>query len=280
MEYDIKEIKTNEHILCISTTPDLILFGGKSRRLKGYSGTSTVLCEHQKSIRFIDSKGNFFGCASYDCTATIFKDGTFFDKVEGPETEIKSLCFSDDTKFLALSTRGKTVWVCRICEEIEIDSIIEDHLHDVKGVKFNKSDLYSFSYDCTIKMYERFDLDESWELAQTIEEGSTVWNIEFYKDFMVSCNADGRIRVYQFRTEWCLLRSIEASIFPIHDIAIYEDTLCYVLNRDSIAILSMDLKLISVIPNTTEVNCLHTCLHRKALLCGLRDGTIKIIKAK
>lgn len=280
MEYDIQEIKTDEQIFSVATTPNAILFGGKSKRLRMYTDTETTLWHHKKSIRHIASKGNFFGSASYDCTAAIFKDNAFLDVVEGPETEIKCLSFSDDTRFLAMSTRGKTVWICKILKEIEIDAVLEDHLHDVKGVRFHDSILCTFGYDNTIKVYERFDLDESWELVQSLEEDGTVWSVDFRGDVMVSCNDDGKIRKYAFSGEWRLMDVVDASVYPICSMVLHGDAVCYVLNRDSIGVLDMGLKVIGIIEGLGEINCLYSCMHRNALVCGMDNGTIKLIKLR
>lgn len=106
-----------------------------------------VLCRHEKSIRWITGDSKYVGCASYDGKATIICANTdkYIDTVEGPDTEIKCIAFYDN--LVALSTRGKTVW---ILEDFEISKILDDHLHDVKGCRFYEKRLYSWSYDNTI----------------------------------------------------------------------------------------------------------------------------------
>lgn len=279
MAYEICEIETGERVLAVATTPTAILFGGSLGQLRMRADDSeSILWQHRKSVRSVAVSGNLFGCASYDCTAAIFKDGVLFDTVEGPETEIKCLCFSEDNRFVAMSTRGRTVWVCRIGREIEVDAVLEDHLHDVKGVVFRDGCLYSFGYDNTIKVYERLDLDESWELVQSIEEKNTVWSLGFHSNFMVSCSEDGWIRVYGFTHEWALCRAIEASVYPIYSMAVFDGLIAYVLNRDSIGILNMELEEVVVIERIGEINHMHFCADRGALVCGMEGGAIKIVK--
>lgn len=279
MLYEIHEIKTGDRVLAVTTTPTAILFGGSLGQLRMYANDSeSILWQHIKSVRSIASNGNLFGCASYDCTAAIFKDGVLFDTVEGPETEIKCLCFSEDNRFMALSTRGRTVWICRIGKEIEVDAVLEDHLHDVKGVTFRDGSLYSFGYDNTIKMYERLDLDESWELVQSIDEKNTIWSLGFYSNFMVSCSEDGWIRIYGFTHEWALCRAIEASIYPIYTMAVFDGLIGYALNRDNLGILNMELEEVAVIEHIGEINHMHFCTNRESLVCGMESGVIKIVK--
>ncbi|KAL0265584.1 UNVERIFIED_CONTAM: hypothetical protein PYX00_011296 [Menopon gallinae] len=279
MEYEVQEIKTGDSVLTVSTTPAAILFGGRAGQLRMRVGNvETVLWQHRKSVRSIATSGDLFGCASYDCTAAIFRNGVLFDTVEGPETEIKCLCFSEDNRFVAMSTRGRTVWVCRIGREIEVDAVLEDHLHDVKGVAFRDGCLYSFGYDGTIKVYERLDLDESWELIQNIEEKDTIWSLGFYSNIMVSCSEDGWIRMYGLTHEWVLCRAVEASVYPIYSMAVFDGLIGYVLNRDSLGILSMELEEVLVIERIGEINHVHFCSSSGDLVCGMEDGAIKIVK--
>ena len=209
----------------------------------------------------------------------MFKDGEFLDTIEGPETEIKCICLSEDNSFLAMSTRGRTVWICKIRDsEIEVDAVLEDHLHDVKGVKFHRDRLYSFGYDNTIKVYERFNLDESWDMIQSLEEDSTVWNVEFSEELMVSCNEDGRVRLYVFSWEWTLARVLDASVYPIYSVVFAGGCICYILNRSNVAVLDVDLRVLGTVSLSCEINCLYFCKHRNALLCGLDSGTIEVVE--
>ncbi|KCZ78009.1 hypothetical protein H311_00972, partial [Anncaliia algerae PRA109] len=132
MKFTVKNITTDFSVYAISSIDEKILIGGTNNKLLIYEENNfKELASHKKSIKCIASFQNIFGCGSYDCTATIFREGKLFDEVFGPETEIKGIAINE--KYIALATRGKTVWIVKYDLEIEIDTVLEDHTQDIKG---------------------------------------------------------------------------------------------------------------------------------------------------
>ncbi len=111
------------------------------------TGGNKVIATFTKSVKSMDFNEKYLVCASYDGTAVILDRNSlkFIDSIEGPDTEIKCVCVQDS--YIALATRGKTVWVL---DGLEIVSILDDHTQDVKGCFLYNEYLYTWSYDQTI----------------------------------------------------------------------------------------------------------------------------------
>jgi WD40 repeat protein len=275
MEMRSKDLK--ERILAIHVSTS-IYTGGTGKRLVNQS-TGKTLCTHKKSIKAIASHGDYLCCGSYDGTATVLHRDRVLDVIEGPETEIKGVAFSGDGRFLAMATRGRSVWVCKMGEEIEIDRILEDHLHDVKGCIFRDGTLFTYSYDNTIKVYERFEYDESWEMVQSIEEESTVWCVRFMGEEMVVSTEDGVVSIYALESGWTLRRSKRVSLFPIYSICILQDRIAFILNRSSIGLLDADLDVVWSLENLHRgaINCLESYSELNAVISGGDDGVMNTV---
>ncbi|KAF7683952.1 putative cytosolic Fe-S cluster assembly factor [Astathelohania contejeani] len=274
----LKKIDLGEIILSVSAGPNFILVGGSSKTLKKILVEDSVgeplnMCSHTKSIRHVTYHDNIIACGSYDCKATVFKDGICFDIIEGPDTEIKGLAICKG--YIAIATRGKTVWVYRIDEEIEIDTILEDHTQDVKGVKWNMGCLYSYGYDGCINMYEDM------ELIQSIKEHkSTVWDIQFYgEQNMVSCSEDGEIIFYSFENIWKAKTRIRGSDFPIYTMAIYKNKyIGYVHNRSSILFIDEMQNDYLTIKDAGLGDIYSISIWDNLLVVGGEDGILKILQ--
>lgn len=239
MRYRVTSKRLDEKILAVHVDRD-IYTGGTGRKLVNQD-TGEVMCRSSKSIRTIASHGDYICCGSYDCTATLLYKGRVVDVVEGPDTEVKCVAFSEDGRYLAMATRGRSVWITRVGDEIEIDKILEDHLQDVKGCIFHNGFLFTYGYDNTIKMYDRFDYDDSWEMVQSIEETNTVWSVAFHQDRMVCSTEDGTISLYVLRNGWELEESRRMSRLPIYSVCSVGDNIAYVLNGNSIGIVDSQL---------------------------------------
>ncbi|ADM12250.1 uncharacterized protein Eint_091210 [Encephalitozoon intestinalis ATCC 50506] len=278
MKYKITSKRLDEKILAVHVN-GAVYTGGTSRTLVNQD-TGEVMCRCRKSIRSIASHGRYICCASYDCTAVLFHDGKVVDVIEGPDTEIKCVGFSEDGRYLAMATRGKSVWVVKIDPEIEIDEIIEDHLHDVKGCVFHKGFLFTYGYDNTIKIYERFDYDDSWELVQSISEKNTVWCVIFHGDKMVCSTEEGTISSYVLRNGWELEACKKLSIFPIYSICSVGRDMAYVLNRNNIGIIDSNLNLTTTIEDIHEdfINGIAYDEGRGRIISGGDDGILNVIE--
>ncbi|AFN83704.1 hypothetical protein EROM_090880 [Encephalitozoon romaleae SJ-2008] len=278
MRYRVTSKRLNEKILAVHSN-GAVYTGGTSRTLTNQD-TGEVMCKTQKSIRSIASHGKYMCCGSYDCTAVLFCDGNVVDVIEGPDTEVKCVAFSEDGKYLAMATRGKSVWVVRIDGEIEIDEIIEDHLHDVKGCIFHGGFLFTYGYDNTVKVYDRFDYDDSWELVQSIDEGSTVWCVIFHEGRMICTTEEGMVNSYILRNGWELEISKRLSMFPIYSVCSVGRHMAYTLNRSSIGIIDTDLSIVTSIENVHEdfINGIAYDAGKDRIISGGDDGILNIIE--
>lgn len=278
MKYQIVSKKLDEIVLAIHINKD-IYTGGTSKTLINQD-TGQIICRTSKSIRTIASHGDYMCCGSYDCTAILLYKGDVLDVIEGPDTEIKCVAFSEDGRYLAIATRGKSVWITRISKEVEIDKILEDHLQDVKGCIFHNGFLFTYSYDNTIKVYDRFDYDDSWEMVQSIEESNTIWCVIFHQDRMACSKEDGTISLYILNNGWELEISRKLSQLPIYSICSVGDKIAYTLNRGSIGILDANLSLISTIEDvhTDFINCIVYDEVGNRIVSGGDDRALNIVQ--
>ncbi|AFM99013.1 hypothetical protein EHEL_091180 [Encephalitozoon hellem ATCC 50504] len=278
MRYKITSKRLNEKILAVHVNGE-VYTGGTSKTLIN-QGTGEVMCRTQKSIRSIASHGKYVCCGSYDCTAVLFCDGNVVDVIEGPDTEIKCVAFSEDGKYLAMATRGKAVWVVRIGEEIEIEEIIEDHLHDVKGCIFHGGFLFTYGYDNTVKVYDRFDYDGTWELVQSIDERSTVWCVIFHEGKMICTTEEGMVSSYILRNGWECEVSRKLSMLPIYTICSVGGNMAYALNRGSIGIIDGGLNVVETIENVHEdfINGIAYDERTGRIVSGGDDGILNVIE--
>lgn len=214
------------------------IYVGLGNKLINYS-KQKVMCIHEKSIRCVSGSEKFIGCSSYDGTATIFNiEDKYIDKIEGPDTEIKGISFNNNV--IALTTRGKTTW---ILENLEISKILDDHTQDVKGCKFDKNKLYTWSYDNTIKVYELFEIDHSWELSQSIDLEDIVWNVLFYKEFMCACLNNGTVVFMKFKSGlWETFKIVPLSVTPVYTGVTFFNYVGFVCNQNSMLILNENLE--------------------------------------
>ncbi|KAM0674468.1 Cytosolic iron-sulfur protein assembly protein [Gurleya vavrai] len=285
----IKRIETENSLLTVKITKNFILTGGRDKKLKKYNfndDSSIILATHDKSIRSVLAKDVFIVCVSYDGKGTVFKNDKIFDLIEGPETEIKSVSISEDNRYLALATRGKTVWVLNIKENgLDIDAVLEDHLQDVKGVKFYEGNLYSYGYDNTIKVYEQVDYNSNgWDLIDDIKKNeSTVWDLVFNDFMMISCDNEGKLHFFEFSDSWIFKKEFKASKYQIYSMCILgNEHLAYIYNLSSIAIINFECKMVCLIENLHfgEINCIDYCSENKLLVSVGDDGVINLINIK
>ncbi|ELA41284.1 uncharacterized protein VICG_01657 [Vittaforma corneae ATCC 50505] len=213
------------------------IYVGLGRKFINFS-SQKILCIHDKCIRSISGNSDYIGCCSYDGTATVFtRNEKLVDKIEGPDTEIKGIAFYDN--FIAITTRGKTTW---ILEDFEISKILEDHTQDVKGCAFHNKRLYTWSYDNTIKVYDLFDIDHSWELSQSIDLDDIVWSVIFFQEYMCATLQNGCIVVMEMKESlWMPYTTVRGSLTPIYCGTVVSKNecnyLCVVCNRNCLLIL-------------------------------------------
>lgn len=273
-----KNYAVTEKVLSLTVFDNKIIYCGTSKQLKTLDGT--ILYTATKSLRTVASSKNYFACGSYDCITALFKNMVFVDLIEGPDTEIKSVAFSSDEKYIAIATRGKSVWVCTIGNTIEIDTVLEDHYHDVKGVKFLNNLLFSYGYDNRILVYERLEIDDSWECIHCIEMKNTIWNIDVFnnkKEILIVDN-DGNLSIVGFLDGWRPKNVFHVSMCPIYSVVnIGDEKIGFILNLRNIGFIDKSGDLIGVIEDVGFIFCLYWDEFNNELICG-GDGFVKIYK--
>lgn len=142
----------------------------------------------------------------------------FTTLLTGPDSEIKSLCFSPphySANLLATSSRDKSVWVWEEVEDDEWETIavLQEHAGDVKsvawceGAAFPSQDpssdseeprivgcreiLASSSYDDTIRLFRDVESEGDWVCVGVIEgHGGTVWSVKWERHINTSLHPD------------------------------------------------------------------------------------------
>lgn len=212
-----------------------------------------ILGTANKSIKSIDSNKTLLGYASYDGTVSLFTKTTakleFFDVIEGPTTEIKQVFINDD--FIVLATRGQMVWILNITYldnmsfQITVNKIIEDHMQDVKGAKIVNHQLYSWSYDNTIRIYNYFF--EEWELDQVINCDSIVWNVHFINDMLIAIT-NTSVQIYHKKgNQFFLSNQLYLSITECNP------SLEFTLNDQKFLILTCNITVICILNSQLEI---------------------------
>lgn len=236
--------------------------------------TGQVCATHSKSIRTISASCNFVVCGSYDGNGTILSaDDTFIDKIEGVLTEIKGIAICDE--MIAIATRGRSVW---ILEQLEVSKILDDHIQDVKGCAFYNNKLFTWSYDQTIKIYEQFIIDNSWELIQSIDLCDTIWDVKFMDERIYAVLQNGFIVLLEL--SGCLFyetKRTEISAYPVRCISIVNNMIITICNRNCIAVLNDNLELINETDSINEYGDIFAMIYfesDKSIVCGGEDGYI------
>lgn len=273
---EIKEHKFDGKIMALYAL-DRVYVGVANKMMDFSNGK--ILCRHEKSIRYISGNNTYIGCCSYDGKATVIDSmmDNLIEVIEGPDTEIKGIAFNDD--LIALSTRGRTVW---ILEDFEISKILDDHLQDVKGCCFFNKRLYSWSYDNTIKMYELFIDEHSWELIQSVDLGDIVWSVIFYNDWMCALLQSGELVGFKMKGGiWTKEKTVKLSAYPIFTGCICREHLYIVCNRNVPVKLNKDLEVIHEHdPLSDGFDILCSCFSEKfkSIFFGCENGVLYQMK--
>lgn len=267
----IEKIDLKEKIMAVHCTEDIYI--GLGKKFLNFS-TQKILYMNDKCIRSISSNEKYIGCCSYDGTAVVFeKNEKLKEKIEGPDTEIKGIAF--DNEFVAITTRGRTTW---ILENLEISKILEDHTQDVKGCLFKDRRLYTWSYDNTIKIYDLFDIDHSWELSQSIDLDSIVWKVVFFGDFLCAMLQNGNMAVLKKEGYlWIPYKNIRVSLTAIHTAVVFDCFIAIVCNRNCLLIFDTDFNKVCEVSDLNDGSVIFACDYFKkenAIVLGSLGGIL------
>ncbi|QPG93764.1 hypothetical protein C2857_002302 [Epichloe festucae Fl1] len=149
--------------------------------------------------------------------------------LEGHDSEIKCCAFAPSGAYLATCSRDKSVWIwedigaSEADDEWETIAVLNEHEGDVKAVawcpdvpgrnalrqQYSSDVLASASYDNTVRIW-REDGDGEWVCVAVLEgHRGTVWGVEWEPRTrnldrfprLLSCSADGTIRVWELQQE-------------------------------------------------------------------------------
>lgn len=283
MKVEEKEkIKLDAKIYAISSKRDQTYAGGSSKTLYKIEGQEkTGIYTFSKSVSSIDIKGEYLAASSFDSTACIFYKQEFLEKIEGPETEIKCIKFSEKNNFVALSTRGKTVWVCKNTHNnlFEIESILDDHVQDVKGVKFNGTRMYSYGYDNCVKVYDTLkSIDDSFSLIESLDFKFTVWDILFLEDCFLVFAENGFVHKVSF--DFNIIKEERISMFPIYRATkIDENIFGFIYNLNSICFMNKEFEIEFILKDCgLGINCIDFNKETQELFIGDDSGYLKVFR--
>lgn len=223
----IQVISTENKLWSIDIHPSnkIFVFSGSDNKIHLYSfddinlkSNKILVLEgyHTRTIRYIkfNHKGNLLAASSFDGTTSVFifpnsKDNDFLNYhlltvLKGHENEVKGIDWSIYDNYLATSSRDKSIWIWQYdieTDEFDCESILDGHTQDVKYVKFHTSIntiLFSCSYDNSIKIWNKSQLEEDWICVNTLNYHiNTVWGLCIKDDEMYSCGEDKRIIGYK-----------------------------------------------------------------------------------
>ncbi|KAG0416877.1 putative cytosolic iron-sulfur protein assembly protein CIAO1, partial [Dictyocoela roeselum] len=264
-----------EKILAVAIQNETILFGGTSRSFKQFifnEKRPVTLAKHAKSIRSITYYKEYYACASYDGTATVFKGDQVVGTIEGPHTEIKCIRINDE--YIACSTRGGDIWIYD--KNCEIHSIIPD-VDDIKGVLWHENLLLSYGYGSAIKIYQC--VDDKWILLRELKQETIIWDALIFEDSLVSCDNDGFIWMYVLDGAFSLYRKIKGSMYPIYKMCSGNGCLFYICNRNIIQIVDTSFRRVNTVwvhqelcrePEgyKEDINCIDYSEESKLLVAG------------
>lgn len=182
--------------------------------------------------------GTMIASGSFDGTVVVWETKALnksrweqVSSLEGHENEVKSVAWSNDSRWLATCGRDKKVWIWEKLDgnEFECISMLDGHTQDVKFVLWHpfSSILFSSSYDDTIKVWgiEDTDDDDDWRCIDTlIGHTSTVWGVCLNRSGqrLVSCSDDLSVNLWQCDGDngygkWTLFSSLKC----LHKFSVY-----------------------------------------------------------
>eukprot|EP00215_Chloropicon_roscoffensis_P000483 CAMPEP_0198466996 /NCGR_PEP_ID=MMETSP1456-20131121/4373_1 /TAXON_ID=1461544 ORGANISM="Unidentified sp., Strain RCC1871" /NCGR_SAMPLE_ID=MMETSP1456 /ASSEMBLY_ACC=CAM_ASM_001119 /LENGTH=351 /DNA_ID=CAMNT_0044192977 /DNA_START=222 /DNA_END=1273 /DNA_ORIENTATION=+ len=210
--------------VCWANAGDTIATCGGDRAIKlwrkttqgdrKYQCVETLEKTHTKTIRRCGFSrcDSMLASVSFDATTCVWErprgeqQHELLVTLEGHESEIKDLCWSQDGELLATCGRDKSIWIWlkEIDDQFECLDVLQGHTQDVKSVLFvpGTRALLSASYDNTVRVWNEHD--DEWVCTQTLDGAyqgheSTVWGLccDAEGSRVLSCDAEGMILLWR-----------------------------------------------------------------------------------
>ncbi|KAI5131384.1 cytosolic iron-sulfur protein assembly protein CIAO1 [Nematocida parisii] len=201
------------------------------------------------------------------CDIINTQTGDLIDRLEGDESEIKSISFNECGR-LAFSTRQGSIWVWLMNSEgeWEIEEIIEYSESDVKSVIWHENSLISVGYSNEIVIYNRWEDDVcgiKWEIENIFKMDSCIWDASIIEDsvsYMGAVTQSGILKIfkkdYENTSDWEVVKEQKISEYPIISMCngIINSIKCFamIINRRNLALYSVDGVLIKEYSVLTE----------------------------
>lgn len=162
------------------------------------------------------------------CDIIDLRNLRLLDRLEGDESEIKSVSFSKSTR-LGFSTREGSVWIWTINEDWawEVEEIIEYSESDVKSILWIGDKLITVGYSNEVVVYNRWEADYCdirWEIESIFKSDSCVWDVanDQISPYVAAVTQSGKIYVYEIKDSLLAEYIVrEISEHPVIGIAAY-----------------------------------------------------------
>ncbi|KAI1005085.1 putative cytosolic iron-sulfur protein assembly protein 1 [Podosphaera aphanis] len=156
--------------------------------------------QNQHKVDLLDKFSAQLDLSSSDNTSTSEEkkeDWEFAVVLEGHDSEIKHVAYSQSGQYLASCSRDKSIWIWEEVgaegdDEFETVAVLQDHTADVKCIAWRKDDglgelLASGSYDETIRFWRDVDGEGEWECTGVLEgHTGTVWALEWEPEVSIA----------------------------------------------------------------------------------------------
>lgn len=265
-------ICTNEKVLALGLSNTLVICDLKTlkvhKKIQTHQETEIygVTEISRDSIRRCEFMGetDTIGVGYFNglCDIIDIEKGKVLDRLEGDESEVKSVCFNGSNRF-AFSTREGSIWVWKMSDEKEweIEEIVEYSESDVKSILWHGNRLISVGYTNEIVIYSRWEdemCDVKWEIESIFKSESCAWDISVVEDgsftYVAVVTQDGSIIIYSKEKETDLFTEkerVKASEYPIISVTDCmvdgKGCLAMIINRKRLVVYKVSAEGLSIL---------------------------------